>query len=149
MILITGATGFVGKNLVLELAKRDILRILVRKTSNIELFKENRAIEIAEKLPLALFLVALLVFIHQLTLTHHICGPLVNFLNTFNKISQGNLARKVQLRFFDDLTQVLVWRDKAIMHHAINNSRRKLFTAEKNPDTPPQFFQFLAVITYH
>lgn len=47
MILITGATGFIGKNLVPELAKKGTLRILVRKTSNIELFKENRAVEIA------------------------------------------------------------------------------------------------------
>jgi len=47
MILITGATGFIGKNLVPELAQKDTVRILVRKTSNIELFKENRAVEIA------------------------------------------------------------------------------------------------------
>jgi nucleoside-diphosphate-sugar epimerase len=46
MILITGATGFIGKNLVPELAKKNTVRILVRKTSNIELFRENRAVEI-------------------------------------------------------------------------------------------------------
>jgi nucleoside-diphosphate-sugar epimerase len=47
VILITGATGFVGKHLVSELAKKNTLRILARKTSNIELFRKNRAIEIA------------------------------------------------------------------------------------------------------
>jgi nucleoside-diphosphate-sugar epimerase len=46
MILITGATGFIGKNLVPELAQKRTVRILVRKTSHIELFKENRAVEI-------------------------------------------------------------------------------------------------------
>jgi len=46
MILITGATGFVGKNLIPALAKHGRLRILVRRTSNIELFKEKPNIDI-------------------------------------------------------------------------------------------------------
>ena len=47
MMLITGATGFIGKNLVPEFTKSKKVRILVRQTSNIELFKGNKAIEIA------------------------------------------------------------------------------------------------------
>lgn len=46
MILITGATGFIGKNLIPVLAKHHRLRILVRRTSNIELFKEKPNIDI-------------------------------------------------------------------------------------------------------
>lgn len=45
-ILVVGASGFVGKNLVLTIAKRKNIRILVRPTSNIELFKGNSRIEI-------------------------------------------------------------------------------------------------------
>ena len=48
-----------------------------------------------------------------------------------------------------DLVQILVWRYKTIMHHAINNSRRILFTTEKNPEIPTQFFQFLTVVAYN
>lgn len=47
MLLITGATGFVGKNLIPYLAKKHRLRILVRRTSDISLFKNMKGIEIA------------------------------------------------------------------------------------------------------
>ncbi len=47
MLLVTGATGFIGKNLIPELSKTRTLRILVRHTSNIKAFKENTNIEIA------------------------------------------------------------------------------------------------------
>jgi len=45
-MLVTGASGFIGKNLVLELAKTKAMRILVRRTSNIAVFKNNQHIEI-------------------------------------------------------------------------------------------------------
>lgn len=45
-VLITGATGFIGKNLIPALIRFQKIRILVRKTSNIELFKKNSKIEI-------------------------------------------------------------------------------------------------------
>ena len=41
--------------------------------------------------------------LHQLFLTHRICGPLVNFAHTFKKISEGDLTRKVFLRKKDYL----------------------------------------------
>jgi nucleoside-diphosphate-sugar epimerase len=44
--LITGATGFIGKNLIPALIRFQKIRILVRRTSNIELFKKNSKIEI-------------------------------------------------------------------------------------------------------
>lgn len=46
MILITGATGFLGKNLTPILAKYDKLRILVRRTSDLEFYKDKSNIEI-------------------------------------------------------------------------------------------------------
>lgn len=42
-------------------------------------------------------------FIHLIIITHRICGPLVNFRNTFNRIASGDLTRKVFLRRGDYL----------------------------------------------
>ena len=42
-------------------------------------------------------------FIHQLFMTHRICGPLVNFTTTFKKIGAGDFSRKVILRKGDYL----------------------------------------------
>ncbi len=46
MILFTGATGFVGKNFVLEYSKKMPLRIFVRRSSDIRLFRNNPMISI-------------------------------------------------------------------------------------------------------
>ncbi len=44
-------------------------------------------------------LVAFTVFyLHQISITHRICGPLVNFKNTFRRISKGDLNHQVALR---------------------------------------------------
>jgi methyl-accepting chemotaxis protein len=40
---------------------------------------------------------------HLLIITHRICGPLVNFTHTFNRIAEGDLTRKVYLRNGDYL----------------------------------------------
>jgi len=45
-ILIVGASGFIGKNLVPQMAENQRVSILVRETSNIELFKSNQNISI-------------------------------------------------------------------------------------------------------
>ncbi len=47
MKLITGASGFVGKNLALAMSKTERIRILARKTSNIKLFNGLSNIEIS------------------------------------------------------------------------------------------------------
>jgi nucleoside-diphosphate-sugar epimerase len=47
MILITGATGFVGKNLVPELTADGPVRILVRKTSNLSFYRNRKDVELA------------------------------------------------------------------------------------------------------
>lgn len=45
-ILVIGASGFVGKNLVPELAARHRVTIFVRPTSNIDLFKNHKSIRL-------------------------------------------------------------------------------------------------------
>ena len=41
---------------------------------------------------------------HMIVITHRICGPLVNFTHTFDRLSQGDLTRKVRLRKGDYLS---------------------------------------------
>ncbi len=44
-------------------------------------------------------------YIHQISLTHRICGPLVSFQKAFKNISKGNLTQKVVLRPRDFLEE--------------------------------------------
>ena len=56
-----------------------------------------------DRLSLALIGVLLISLIYQMIINHKFCGPLVNFSNTFKKISQGDLTRKIYLRRYDFL----------------------------------------------
>jgi len=56
-----------------------------------------------ERLAFALLILLILAFLHQIVLTHKFCGPLVNFVKTFKKISEGDLTRKIFLRRYDFL----------------------------------------------
>ncbi len=60
-------------------------------------------IAVTEHLPLALLIVLILFFVHQIIMTHQFCGPLKNFSNTFTQIMNGDLSRKIQLRKHDQL----------------------------------------------
>jgi methyl-accepting chemotaxis protein len=51
----------------------------------------------------AVVLLFILFFIHQVLITHRICGPLINFSHTFEKVGRGDLTRKVYLRQQDHL----------------------------------------------
>ena len=51
-----------------------------------------------ERLSVALAIILITAFVHQIIITHKFCGPMVNFSKTFKKISQGDLTRKVHLR---------------------------------------------------
>jgi methyl-accepting chemotaxis protein len=51
----------------------------------------------------ALFAMLILILFHQISYTHRICGPLVNFGYTFRKIAEGDLTRKIKLRKGDYL----------------------------------------------
>jgi methyl-accepting chemotaxis protein len=49
-------------------------------------------------------LIVLVTFIgHTVVTTHRICGPLVNFTHTFDRLAQGDLTRKVHIRKGDYL----------------------------------------------
>lgn len=60
---------------------------------------------LAKRLLPALVLMFILVFLHQILLTHRICGPLVNFTHTFKKIAEGDLTRRIVLRPRDYLRE--------------------------------------------
>ena len=51
----------------------------------------------------AAFAMFILIVLHQISFTHRICGPLVNFGYTFQTISEGDLTRKIHLRKGDYL----------------------------------------------
>ena len=51
-----------------------------------------------------LFLTFILSIICQLFMTHRVCGPLVNFCNTYKKIAGGDFLKRVHLRK-EDLLQ--------------------------------------------
>jgi methyl-accepting chemotaxis protein len=53
----------------------------------------------------AVGLMFILIFVHQILITHRICGPLVNFTHTFKKIAEGDLTRKIVLRKGDYLSE--------------------------------------------
>lgn len=61
-------------------------------------------LEMVKTLVPAVTAIFFLVFLHQVLITHRICGPLVNFSNTFERIAQGDLTRKIRLRRADYLT---------------------------------------------
>lgn len=60
-------------------------------------------IALIERLYVALLAIFMLAFVHQIIISHRFCGPLTNFGNTFKKIAQGDLTRKVFLRRNDFL----------------------------------------------
>jgi methyl-accepting chemotaxis protein len=66
-------------------------------------FSAKMFIMLLERLALALVVLLILAFLHQIVLTHKFCGPLVNFVKTFQKISEGDLTRKIFLRRYDFL----------------------------------------------
>ncbi len=59
----------------------------------------------SEVLTFSLAAIFILAVISQVLLTHRICGPLVNFTNSFQRISQGDLTRPVRLRPGDLLAE--------------------------------------------
>lgn len=78
---------------------------------------------IFERLPLILGIIFIIFFIHQILITHTICGPIVNFSNTFKKIAEGDLTRKVYLRRFDFFNEEKQYINEMIdsLTHIIGN----------------------------
>ncbi len=57
------------------------------------------------RLAVAISILFVAAFIHQIVITHQFCGPLVNFNKTFKKMSNGDFTRKVFLRKKDMLKE--------------------------------------------
>ena len=60
-------------------------------------------IVLLERLALTVAVLLLVAFIHQIIMSHKFCGPLVNFVNSFQRIKNGDLTRKIYLRRYDFL----------------------------------------------
>lgn len=43
----------------------------------------------------------ILIFIHQVIITHRICGPLVNFSQVFKRLAEGDFSKKAAIRSDD------------------------------------------------
>jgi len=89
---------------------------------------------------LAFIAIILLALIHNILANHKLCGPLVNFSNTFKKIAQGDLTRKVFLRRYDFLKteahQINEMIDFLSVHiTAIKKDNDRLLSVLKEVDT--------------
>ena len=60
-------------------------------------------IVLLERLAIAVGVLLLVAFIHQIVMSHKFCGPLVNFVNSFKRLSKGDLTRRIYLRRYDFL----------------------------------------------
>jgi methyl-accepting chemotaxis protein len=58
---------------------------------------------VAQRLVPTLLVIFVLSILHQMMITHRICGPLVNFSRTFQRIAKGDLSGKVRIRRGDYL----------------------------------------------
>lgn len=82
-----------------------------------------------DRISLALVVVLLISLIYQMIINHKFCGPLVNFSNTFKKISQGDLSRKIYLRRYDFLKN-----EAAQVNDMIDSLSDHIMTLKKDHD---------------
>jgi methyl-accepting chemotaxis protein len=82
-----------------------------------------------DRISLALVVVLLISLIYQMIINHKFCGPLVNFSNTFKKISQGDLTRKIYLRRYDFLKN-----EAALVNDMIDSLSDHIMTLKKDHD---------------
>lgn len=82
-----------------------------------------------DRISLALVVVLLISLIYQILINHKFCGPLVNFSNTFKKISQGDLTRKIYLRRYDFLKN-----EAAQVNDMIDSLSDHIMTLKKDHD---------------
>lgn len=50
-----------------------------------------------------IIILCLFFIVHMIWMTHHFCGPLINFTHTFDRLSRGDLSHKVYTRKGDYL----------------------------------------------
>jgi methyl-accepting chemotaxis protein len=90
----------------------------------------------SEVFTFSLAAIFVLAVVNQMWVTHKFCGPLVNFTNSFKKVAQGDLTRKVNLRSRDLLKEEAVqFNDMmdGLSHHieALKNDNRLLLSTLK------------------
>ena len=82
-----------------------------------------------DRLSISCLVILLLGLLYQVMINHKFCGPLVNFSNTFNKISQGDLTRKIFLRRYDFLKN-----EAAQVNDMIDALSEHIMTLKKDHD---------------
>jgi methyl-accepting chemotaxis protein len=82
-----------------------------------------------DRLSLTLIAVLLVGLIYQMIINHKFCGPLVNFSNTFKKVTQGDLTRKSYLRRYDFLKN-----EAAQVNDMIDSLSDHIMTIKKDHD---------------
>jgi methyl-accepting chemotaxis protein len=92
-------------------------------------FSAKFFIVLLDRLSLALIVVLLISLIYQMIVNHKFCGPLVNFSNTFKKVTQGDLTRKVYLRRYDFLK-----KEAAQVNDMIDSLSDRIMTLKKDHD---------------
>jgi methyl-accepting chemotaxis protein len=91
---------------------------------------------LAKRLIPAIILVLVLFVLHQILVTHKICGPLVNFSHTFKRLAEGDLTRKVYLRRGDYLTKecdrinTMIDGLSDILKHLVEDHKKLILTLE-------------------
>ena len=87
-------------------------------------------IVLLNRLSIALLVILVFIFLYQVMVNHKFCGPLVNFSNTFQKISQGDLTRKIFLRRHDFLKN-----EAAQVNGMIDSLSERIRTLKKDHDS--------------
>jgi methyl-accepting chemotaxis protein len=87
-------------------------------------------IVLLNRLSIALLVILVFIFLYQVMVNHKFCGPLVNFSNTFQKISQGDLTRKIFLRRHDFLKN-----EAAQVNEMIDSLSDRIMTLKKDHDS--------------
>jgi methyl-accepting chemotaxis protein len=92
-------------------------------------FSAKIFIVIIDRLVLAFGGICALAFIFQIVLTHRFAGPLINFNKTIQKISQGDLTRKILLRRNDFLH-----KDALLVNAMADALTKRIATIKKEND---------------
>lgn len=115
-------------------------------------------ITLAKWLVPAVIIVLALFMGHMIVVTHRICGPLINFTHTFNKLAEGDLTRKVHLRTHDylksecDRINHMIEGMSAIITRLMTDHKRLMSTLEdlkgqiKDIDTKQRFEDAVDII---
>jgi methyl-accepting chemotaxis protein len=72
-------------------------------STDVSYYAAQTFITMTTKILPAIIAIYLMYIVHLTIITHHICGPLVNFTHTFKSLGEGDLQRRVYLRRGDYL----------------------------------------------